>query len=96
MAEKSGFDITYFSKLETGVRPPPSAKTIVELASVLDADIDELLGTTKKIPSNLMEEWLKRLEKVMLQQSPDKPYKTTEMAGGSLAVWFIDGILQVK
>ncbi|MDR9459513.1 MAG: nitronate monooxygenase [Dehalococcoidia bacterium] len=43
-----------------------------------------------------MEEWLKRLEKVMLQQSPDKPYEAQEMAGGSLAVGFIDGIVPVK
>lgn len=43
-----------------------------------------------------MEEWLKRLEKVMLQQSPDKPYKAQEMAGGSLAVGFIDRILPVR
>ena len=55
LAEKSGVDFTYLSKLETGVRPPPSAKTIVALARVLDADIDELLGAAKKIPSNLME-----------------------------------------
>lgn len=55
LAEKSGIDFTYLSKLETGVRPPPSAKTVVALANVLDADIDELLGAAKKIPSNLLE-----------------------------------------
>jgi hypothetical protein len=43
-----------------------------------------------------MEEWLKRLEKVMLQQSPDKPYEAQGMAGGSLAVGFINGIVPVK
>ncbi|MCP4608214.1 MAG: hypothetical protein GY845_05820 [Planctomycetes bacterium] len=43
-----------------------------------------------------MEEWLKRLEKVMLQQSPDESYKKQEMAGGSLAVGFIDEIVPVK
>jgi NAD(P)H-dependent flavin oxidoreductase YrpB (nitropropane dioxygenase family) len=43
-----------------------------------------------------MEEWLKRLEKVMLQQSPDKPYEAKEIAGGSLAVGFIDRIVPAK
>lgn len=41
-------------------------------------------------------EWLKRLEKAMLQQSPDRPYDTKAMAGGSLAVGFIDGIVPVR
>jgi len=43
-----------------------------------------------------MDEWLKRLEKVMLQQSPDKPYEAKEIAEGSLAVGFIDGIVPAK
>ena len=43
-----------------------------------------------------LDQWLKRLEKVMLQQSPDGPMKGKEMAGGSLAVAFIDRIVPVK
>jgi len=43
-----------------------------------------------------IDEWLKRLEKVMLQQSPDRPFAVKAMAGGSLAVGFIDRIVPVK
>jgi enoyl-[acyl-carrier protein] reductase II len=54
---------------------------------------EEVMKDRRNMP---IEEWLKRLEKVMLQQSPDKPYKAQEMAGGSLAVGFIKGIVPVK
>ena len=53
----------------------------------------EVMKERKNMP---MDEWLKRLEKVMLQQSPDKPYEAKEIAGGSLAVGFIDRIVPVK
>lgn len=55
LAEKAGIHFTYLSKLETGVMPAPSEKTILALANVLDADIDELFGAAKKIPSYLLE-----------------------------------------
>jgi len=55
--------------------------------------LEEVMKDRGNMP---MEEWLKRLEKVMLQQSPDKPYEVKEMAGGSLAVGFIDRIVPVK
>lgn len=55
--------------------------------------LEEVMKDRKNMP---MEDWLKRLEKVMLQQSPEKPYQSKEMAGGSLAVGFIDRITPVK
>ena len=54
---------------------------------------EEVMKDREKMP---IDDWLKRLEKVMLQQSPDKAYKVREMAGGSLAVGFIDRIVPVK
>ena len=59
-------------------------------------DMSVLEEVMKDRENMSMEEWLKRLEKVMLQQSPDEPYKAKEMAGGSLAVGFIDRIIPVK
>ncbi len=55
--------------------------------------LEEVMKDRENMP---MDEWLKRLEKVMLKQSPDKPYETKEMAGGSLAVGFIDRVVPVK
>ncbi|MBM3131795.1 MAG: nitronate monooxygenase [Chloroflexi bacterium] len=59
-------------------------------------DMSVFEGVMKDRENMPMHDWLKRLEKVMLQQPPDRPYRTTEMAGGSLAVGFIDGIVPVK
>ena len=59
-------------------------------------DMSAFEGVMKDRENMPMDEWLKRLEKVMLQQSPDEPYKKKEMAGGSLAVGFIDRIVPVK
>ncbi len=42
------------------------------------------------------EQWLRRLEKVMLRQSPDAPWKLKQMAKGSLAVAFVDRIMTVS
>jgi len=36
--------------------PPPREKTIISLATVLDADLDELFGLAKKIPSSLFKQ----------------------------------------
>ena len=53
LANEVGINFTYLSKLETGVVPPPREKTIIALATVLDADLDELFGLAKKMPSDL-------------------------------------------
>jgi PAS domain S-box-containing protein len=53
LAKKIGIDYTYLSKIEADKRPPPSEKTILALAHVLNADMDELFGLAKKIPSSL-------------------------------------------
>jgi len=59
LAEKIGISFAYVSKLETGTKSPPREKIILTLAKVLDAndaDIDELFGLAKKMPSDLREQ----------------------------------------
>jgi PAS domain S-box-containing protein len=59
LAEKTGISFAYVSKLETGAMPPPREKIILTLAKVLDAnhaDMDELFGLAKKMPSDLREQ----------------------------------------
>ena len=56
LANEVGINFTYLSKLETEVVPPPREKTIIALATVLDADLDELFGLAKKIPSGLFQQ----------------------------------------
>lgn len=43
-----------------------------------------------------LDEWLKRLEKVMLLQSPDEAMKVGEKAAGSLAVAFVDQVVTAR
>lgn len=57
------------------------------------ADYDAVMKERETMP---MGQWLKRLEKAMLKQSPDKPWKSKRMAGGSLAVAYIDKVVTVK
>ena len=47
-ADRRGFDVTYLSKIENGRVPPPSTEAILELASVLDTNADELLAVAGK------------------------------------------------
>ena len=56
-----GFDVTYLSKIENDRLPPPSTKTIIALAAVLEVDSDELLALAGKVPPDLGET-LKRSE----------------------------------
>ena len=55
LANKVGVNFTYLSKIESGVRPPPSEKVILRLAEVLDADRDELMTLAGKVPSDIAE-----------------------------------------
>jgi transcriptional regulator with XRE-family HTH domain len=55
VAEKIGIDVTYLSKLENGRGEMPSEKLIRELASVLDADVEELLALAGRIPNEIRE-----------------------------------------
>jgi len=56
-------------------------------------DYEKVMKEKESLP---LDQWLKRLEKVMLGQSPDGPLKAKSMARGSLAVAFIDKVVTVK
>jgi len=56
-------------------------------------DLDRVMKERESLSAD---KWLRRLEKVMLGQSPDGPMKTRSMAKGSLATAFIDGVSTVK
>lgn len=51
--DRRGFDFTYLSKIENGRLPPPSTTAILQLASVLDANSDELLALAGKAPPDV-------------------------------------------
>jgi HTH-type transcriptional regulator, competence development regulator len=53
LADQSGLDFSYISKLENGRLPPPAADTVVTLCTVLGVAPEELLALTGKIPSDV-------------------------------------------
>ena len=55
LAAKVNIDPTYLSKIENGVKPPPSEKVVLRLAHVLNVDKDELILLAGKIPSDVAE-----------------------------------------
>jgi len=55
LAERTGLDFSYISKIENGRVPPPAADTIVLFAKVLDIPAEELLALTGKIPSTIQQ-----------------------------------------
>lgn len=81
LAQRAGIDFTYLSKLETGAMPPPSEKTILSLAEVLDADADELFSAAGKVPSSLLQgvdsEMLKMLRSSRKEGKPPRHEQAT-------------------
>jgi transcriptional regulator with XRE-family HTH domain len=53
LAERSGLDFSYISKLENGRLPPPAADTVVALCRILGVPPEEVLALTGKIPSDV-------------------------------------------
>ena len=53
--DRRGFDFTYLSKIENDRMDPPSVPAIMDLATELDADSDELLALAGKAPPDLGE-----------------------------------------
>ena len=72
-----GFDVTYLSKIENDKLPPPSTKTIIELATVLHVDSDELLSLAGKVPPDLGET-LKQSEAARMFYRSARDRKLTE------------------
>ena len=56
LAEGSGIDFTYLSKIENGRMEPPSEDVIRRIAVTLDAEADELILLAGKFPSDLEHE----------------------------------------
>ena len=54
LAEKAGVNFTYLSKIENGVKPPPSQNVIIRLAEILRVDADELLASAGKVPADIV------------------------------------------
>ena len=55
LAKEVNVDITYLSKIENGVMPPPSESVILKLAENLNTDKDELLILAGKVPQDIVE-----------------------------------------
>jgi len=53
LASKVNIDSTYLSKMESGVKSPPSQKVVLRLAEVLNVGKDELLTLAGKIPPDI-------------------------------------------
>lgn len=64
LAKRVGISISYISKIENGVIPAPSTITISKIASILNADINELLILANKTP---YENFSKLREKAILE-----------------------------
>ncbi len=55
LANQTGLDFSYISKMENGHIPPPAADTVVLIAKVLKVPPEELLALTGKIPSSIQQ-----------------------------------------
>jgi len=55
LAERTGLDFSYISKVENGRLPPPAADTVVSICRVLEVPIEDLLALTGKIPSEVQQ-----------------------------------------
>lgn len=90
LAELTGVDFTYLSKIETGnIEYAPSTDLICRIAQVLDADKHELLNLAGKMPQGLKKAaedcpLLAELVRVLSEKRlPDETYrKMIELAKG--------------
>lgn len=56
LAEQSGIDFTYLSKIENNRMEPPSEEAIRRIAKNLSANVDELILLANKFPSDLAQQ----------------------------------------
>lgn len=75
LAAKVNIDPTYLSKIENGVKPPPSEKVVLQLAEVLNVDRYELILLAGKIPSDIAEIMLKNPEALEFLRSDSAKQK---------------------
>jgi transcriptional regulator with XRE-family HTH domain len=55
LAEQSGLDFSYISKLENGRLSPPAGDTVLLICRILGVPAEELLALTGKIPSEVQQ-----------------------------------------
>jgi transcriptional regulator with XRE-family HTH domain len=53
LAERTGLDFSYISKVENDRNQPPAADSIVKICEVLEVPPESLLALTGKIPSDV-------------------------------------------
>jgi transcriptional regulator with XRE-family HTH domain len=80
LAERSGLDFSYISKLENNRLPPPAADTVVVLCSILGIPPEELLALTGKIPSEVQ-------AKLSVSPSAQKFLREAQKMGLTEAEW---------
>ncbi len=62
VATRIGVQPSYLSRIERGLEPPPSEKTIIRWAEELGVDSDVMLAIAGKVSSDLMKTIIKRPE----------------------------------
>src|SRR6185436_19799381 len=55
LAERTGLDFSYISKLENDRNPPPAADTIVRICEALKIPAERLLALKGKLPSEIQD-----------------------------------------
>jgi len=55
LAQKTGLDFSYISKLENDRNPPPAADTIVRICDALGVPAERLLALKGRLPSEIQE-----------------------------------------
>lgn len=82
VAGRIGVEPSFLSKVERGLAPPPSERTIVALAEVLEDDPDVLLALAGKVSSDLQEAIRRRprLFAQLIRELQDAPDETLEQA----------------
>lgn len=87
LADKVNIDFTYLSKIENGVFPPPREKVIFRLAEVLNANADELITLSGRIPADIAQ-MLKSRETLQFLRSNrvQKKVRASSRKGGAIAM----------
>lgn len=77
LADLVGISYTYLSKIERGVLLPPSEGVIIEMASALELDPDEVLALADKVKSDIhyiivSNPWIAQVLRTFRDEGPAK------------------------
>ena len=81
LADKVGISFTYLSKIENGVKPPPSEKVILKLAEALNCDKDDLMSSAGKLPSDIAQILKNREVRQSLRENEARRVNMTASGG---------------